>query len=36
MLAAMHGSTFVGVGAEALIASVDVIRVVSGVAASTV
>jgi hypothetical protein len=36
MLAAMHGSTFVGDGAAALIASGDVIRQVSGVAASTV
>ena len=36
MLAAMHGSTFVGDGAAALIASGDVIRQVSGVAAPPV
>jgi len=36
MLAAMHGSTFVGDGAAALIASGDVIRELSGVAATTV
>jgi hypothetical protein len=32
----MHGSTFVGDGAAALIASGDVIREVSGVSAATV
>jgi len=36
MLAAMHGSTFVGDGAAALIASGDVIRQVSGALAATV
>ena len=36
MLAAMHGSTFVGDGAAALIASGEVIRQVSGVGAPTV
>ena len=36
MLAAMHGSTFVGDGAAALVASGDVIREVSGVAAPAV
>ena len=36
MLAAMHGSTFVGDGASALIASGDVIREVSGRSAATV
>ena len=35
-LAAMHGSTFVGDGAAALIASGDVIRQVSGAAAATI
>ena len=35
MLAAMHGSTFVGDGAAALVASGDAIRQVTGVAAST-
>ena len=35
-LAAMHGSTFVGDGAAALIASGDVIRQVSGTAAATI
>jgi flavorubredoxin len=36
MLAAMHGSTFVGDGAAALVASGEVIRQVTGVAAATV
>ena len=36
MLAAMHGSTFVGDGAAALIASGEVIRQVTGVSAATV
>lgn len=36
MLAAMHGSTFVGDGAAALVASGEVIRQVTGVSAATV
>jgi flavorubredoxin len=36
MLAAMHGSTFVGDGAAALVASGEVIREVTGVSAATV
>jgi hypothetical protein len=36
VLAAMHGSTFVGDGAAALIASGDVIQELSGAAAPTV
>jgi hypothetical protein len=36
MLAAMHGSTFVGDGAAALIASGEVIRQVTSLSAATV
>jgi hypothetical protein len=36
MLAAMHGSTFVGYGGSALIASGDVIREVTGAVAPAV
>jgi hypothetical protein len=36
VLAAMHGSTFVGDGAAALVASGEVIRQVTGAAAATV
>ncbi len=36
MLAAMHGSTFVGDGAAALVASGEVIRQVTGVSAATI